>query len=375
LFVIVLIKIKKIEKENRNYTRQKTMDNILKRILVIFFIVLVFHLLSIMSGILQPLFFALLMSLMFQPLVSFLRSKKIPNFIILPFISVFSLFVIVILGNVVFQIGSEIAGEGEFLLMRLEYRLNNLLIWINSITNLRLDSTVLIKELQKYATPEWLSNVASGIFVGIGSVSGAFIIFAIYYVILLAGMSNYSRYLKFVAGGEDDGLVNHFVKVQKSVVSYIFIKTLINIAAAAIVYGICLLFEVKFPFFWGFLAFIMHFIPNVGSITTTLLPGLMAFIQFDSLRKVIILVVVLGTVQFLIGNLIEPKILGNRLRLNTLTVIFGLVFWGYIWGIAGMMLSVPLLVMIKLIFERIPTLEFIARMMSPTPKINKTAAN
>lgn len=344
------------------------MDNLVRRILLIFLIVLIFYLMKIMSSILLPLFFALLVSLMFQPLISFLSSKKIPKFLIIPFIAAISLFIIAVLGNILYQIGADIAAEGEFLLTRLEFRLNNLISWINEIFHTRLRSYLIIREAQKHLTPQFLSQTAGGIFVSIGNVTGAFVIFAIYYVILLAGMANYRNYLNFVAGNEETGLVENFVKVQKSVVSYIFIKTLINIATGASVYLICLLFEVKFPFFWGFLAFIMNYIPNIGSIIATIIPGIMAFVQFDSFQTVLLFVLSISSIQFLIGNLIEPKILGGRLRLNTLTVIFGLVFWGYIWGIPGMMLSVPLLVMIKLMFERFPSLEVIARIMSPAPK-------
>ncbi len=344
------------------------MDIFVRRILLIFLLVLIFHLLHILSGILLPLFFALLVALMFQPLIGFLSSKHIPKWIIIPIIATFSLFVIALLGNIIFQVGSNIAEEGEFLLTRLEYRLNNFLSWINSLLNLKLDSGWVFSELQKQVTSEWVSSTAGGIFVGISSATGSFIMFAIYYVLLLSGMANYGTYLNYVAGAEESDLVSNFVKIQKSVVSYIFIKTLINIVTGTAVYLISLLFGVKFPFFWGFFAFVMNYIPNIGSFLATTLPALMAFVQFNEFKIVLLYIMVLTGVQFTIGNLVEPKIMGDRLKLNTLTVIFGLVFWGYIWGVPGMMLSVPLLVMIKLIFERFPSLQVIARIMGSPPK-------
>jgi len=74
--------------------------------------------------------------------------------------------------------------------------------------------------------------------------------------------------------------------------------------------------------------------------------------------------IILLALQLTMGNFVEPKLLGNRLRLNTVTVIFGLVFWGYLWGIPGMILSVPLMVVLKLTFEYIPSTRIFARLMS-----------
>jgi predicted PurR-regulated permease PerM len=78
---------------------------------------------------------------------------------------------------------------------------------------------------------------------------------------------------------------------------------------------------------------------------------------------------ILGGAQFIMGNYVEPLIAGHKLNLNTVTVIFGLVFWGWLWGIAGMMLSVPLMVIIKLVLEQIPDMGYIARLMSVPEKV------
>jgi AI-2 transport protein TqsA len=90
----------------------------------------------------------------------------------------------------------------------------------------------------------------------------------------------------------------------------------------------------------------------------------MAIIQYDTFSVPITLAVILLILQLTMGNFIEPKLLGNRLRLNTVTVIFGLVFWGYMWGIPGMILSVPLMVVLKLTLEYIPSTRVLARLMS-----------
>jgi predicted PurR-regulated permease PerM len=89
----------------------------------------------------------------------------------------------------------------------------------------------------------------------------------------------------------------------------------------------------------------------------------MALIQLDDFNLVLIMLGLLIISNFVIGSIIEPKVMGDKLRLNTITVIFGLLFWGFIWGIPGMFLSVPLLVMMKVILENFKGLEPIGRIM------------
>jgi predicted PurR-regulated permease PerM len=124
-----------------------------------------------------------------------------------------------------------------------------------------------------------------------------------------------------------------------------------------------MIFGIKFAVFWAFLAFIFSYVPNIGSTLSTILPILMAVIQLDSIESLLIFAILLVAMHFVMGNVVEPIIMGNRLRLNTLTVLFGLVFWGYIWGIPGMILSVPLLVIMKIILERYPEVSIIGRVM------------
>ena len=146
------------------------------------------------------------------------------------------------------------------------------------------------------------------------------------------------------------------------------IKVIVSSSTGIIAGLVCMAFGVKFAVFFGFLTFLLNFIPSIGSIIATIPPVLMAMIQFDTFQRPILILIILGLVQMTIGNFIEPKIMGDRLRLNTVTVIFGLVFWGIIWGIPGMLLSVPLLVILKLILEYSDTLSVVARIMGSHTK-------
>jgi predicted PurR-regulated permease PerM len=188
--------------------------------------------------------------------------------------------------------------------------------------------------------------------------------FLLYYVVLLAGMAHYKKYFEYLASFDPNSkLTNSYEKVQKAINSYLLIKTLLCLIMGLAAYIICLGFGIKFALFWGFLTFVVSYIPNVGAVISTVFPILMAIVEHDSFQIILLFALILLGVHILIGSVIEPIIMGSNMSINTITVIFGLVFWGFIWGIPGMMLSVPLLVVLKLIFEQFESTEMIARIM------------
>lgn len=339
------------------------MDNKAQVIAVIFLMVLIFYLMSVLSSLLVPLAFALLAAVTFQPLIYFLKRKKTPVWLILPLVSIISLALLFGIFNIILETSSSIAEQQAFLLQRLEIKLNDILFWTNSLTNMDLNAKSFFAELKNNIGAGWMTQTAGGVAQGIGVFSSSFTMFALYYVFLLAGMTNYRSYLIYVGGENYQPLLITYEKIQSSVNRYMIIKTLISLITAIFVTVICYIFGLKFPLFWGFIAFLLNFIPSIGSILATIFPTLMAIIQFDSLETIVLVVALLGSVQMLMGNVIEPKVMGTSLRLNTLTVLFGLVFWGYLWGVSGMILAVPLLVIIKLIFEQFPSFSIISRIM------------
>lgn len=338
-------------------------DKTIKNLLIFFFVVILFYLLKELSTILLPFVLALLMVLVVQPLINYLQSKKVPNWLILPLIAIITLAIIFGVGFIFVNTISNIYDQKDFLLSKLLTKTDYLLTFINSTFNLKLDTTLLVSEVYKSFVGGTLGNLLSNIVGSLGSFFSSFLFFALYYVMLLAGIANYKEFLIYVGGYKQEAVLNEYENLQKSVNSYIVIKTLISIATGLLTYVIAEIFGIQFSLFWGFVAFIFNFIPNIGSIAGVLLPVTMSVIQLDSFQQILTFSLLLIVMQFLMGNFVEPIIMGNRLRLNTPTVLIGLVFWGYIWGIPGMILSVPLLVIIKIILEKYPEYSMIARLM------------
>jgi AI-2 transport protein TqsA len=122
---------------------------------------------------------------------------------------------------------------------------------------------------------------------------------------------------------------------------------------------------VEFALVWGMLTFLLNFIPTIGSFVAVLLPLGVAFFQFsDHLIMLFWLALILIAIQFTIGNLVDPRVVGKSLNLSPLVVLFSLIFWGWLWGIIGMFLAVPLAVIAKIIFENIDSLRFLSVLMS-----------
>lgn len=345
----------------------KNDNKTIKNILLVFLFVLIFYLLSILSNILIPLILALLFALLFQPLIMFLRKIKIPKVFIMPFVLAVSLCIIYGIYELIVGTVLDIVDQKEYLLSKLNEKLTMILHFVNSFSGTRFRTSTFPEQLYGMVDKKWLSNVASDAAAWITSFSTSFFMFVLYYIVLLTGIPEYKKYIKYVGGVNGDSALEEYELIQKSIVSYMMIKTLINLGTGIAVFVICTLFGIKFAIFWGFLAFLLHFVPSIGSIAGTIPPLLMAIIQYDTWGSIAILAVSLICFQMLIGYFIEPMIMGDQLHLNTLTVLFGLVFWGWLWGIPGMILSVPMLVILKLILEKYPDTAAIGRLMG-SPK-------
>jgi predicted PurR-regulated permease PerM len=142
-----------------------------------------------------------------------------------------------------------------------------------------------------------------------------------------------------------------FKDITEQIQRYVVTKFLISLTMG-LLFGIILwLFGVEFFIIWALFAVLLNFIPNIGSVIAVIFPSIMALIQYQSFGYAIIIAGILIVFQNIVGNLIEPKIFGNRLGLNPLVILISLLLWGYIWGIVGMFLSVPLTAVIKIVIS------------------------
>ena len=349
---------------------EKDLKNI-KNLLWLFFAVLVAYLLSVLARLLIPLALALFLAILLQPVLAWFERKNIGFGISLSVISITSLSGLALFGMMVFQTGKSLMQEKEKLLSQINIKLSDVLERVNNLPGVYVESSDIVDNLRLILSTDWLVE-SSGTFAGmLGDFTGSFLITSIYLIAFLSGILKYEQYIHYLQDDEDDfqKMLEGFEQVKESIVTYIKVKFFMSLCTG-VGYGlICWIFGIDFALFWGFLAFVLNFIPTVGSIIATIPPLLLGLIQLGSPAAIIGLMALLLAVQFTFGNIIEPRLMGSSLSLHTVVVVLGLVFWGYLWGVTGMVLSVPMLVLVKVILAQFKDAQIVVRLMG-TSNIN-----
>jgi predicted PurR-regulated permease PerM len=145
---------------------------------------------------------------------------------------------------------------------------------------------------------------------------------------------------------------------------YLLVKGFVSLVTGLMVFVVATLFELELAVALGVLTFVLNFIPNVGSIVATGMVALVAYVQTADATVTTAIFIITGVIQFVNGNVIDPMLMGRALRLSSFGIIISLAFWGAVWGIPGMFLSVPIMVMMLVVCSHVPTLRPVAVLLS-----------
>lgn len=181
-------------------------------------------------------------------------------------------------------------------------------------------------------------------------------IIIVYLIFLLLEQRTFAAKIRALVRDPErrEDVFNLIDKIRSDIRSYIGIKVLTSAATALLSYAVLSLVGVDFASFWAVLIFFLNFIPTIGSIIATAFPSVLALVQFDTLAPFVVIASVLTLLQFCIGSLLEPRLMGNRLNLSPIVILLSLGLWGTIWGIPGMFLCVPITVVMVIIFSYFP---------------------
>jgi predicted PurR-regulated permease PerM len=155
-----------------------------------------------------------------------------------------------------------------------------------------------------------------------------------------------------------------FEEISHDIKTYVRIKTALGLITALLVYGIMKGVGLQLSEFWAVVTFISYFIPTVGAIISVLGPMLLLIVQFTDVWLIASVSAAIVTIQVLMNNAIEPKLVGRSLNLSSLVIIVSLVFWGLVWGVLGMFLCVPFMVIINIALSKFEATRPIAIMLS-----------
>lgn len=218
-------------------------------------------------------------------------------------------------------------------------------------------------KLMQYFDPSTLFKLAIDTLGNLGGVlSNSFLIILTVIFMLFEGASLPAKLHK--AFGDQNSHMKHIERFLDNVKQYMTIKVLISLATGVLIYVWLLILGVEYPLLWALIAFLFNFIPNIGSIIAAVPAMLLALVQLGPFYMVLTAIGYL-IANLLMGNVIEPRYMGRGLGLSTLIVFLSLVFWGWVLGPVGMLLSVPLTMMMKIAFESSEDTLWLAILMGP----------
>lgn len=339
-------------------------DNTLKIAAGLFISGIIYLFLKEFESIILPFFVALIISFIFEPLYRWLCEKRVPATV-----SVISiLLLVVIISNLVslFVITSINSFQSSLPVYQ-EKLVKVYMSFANQLESNPLYNSYLKNhvDLEGLVGKINFSGMVQSLFTGIVGIFSNYILILIYVIFILTEIGSIRVRIQSAFSSERAGTITDTItSVFNDIKKYIVGKTLINLTHAILVVIILWIFGADFAIVWGSLTFFMAFIPNIGAIIATVLPFISALIQFDGIAIPIIILILLVVIGNVLGNILEPKIFGNTLNLSPLLLILSLIFWGYVWGIVGMFLSVPIMSIIKIVLSKFESTKPIALIMS-----------
>lgn len=280
-----------------------------------------------------------------------------------------NIFLTVVIFSLLYFIGSIISSNITRMIGRYdvyEHNFSALIYRINDTFGIELD--VFLKNTDVRSL---LSNLIQPIVTVLTSMLGNIFLVLIYMLFLFLEESNFNSKLKLVFKNEDShhSISEILRELEYSISDYLGVKTFVSFITGALSAIALFFIGVDAPVFWGLIIFLLNYIPTVGSLVATLFPVAFCLLQFPELTPAILTLVIVGSIQVVVGNVLEPKLVGNSMNLSALVTILALSLWGIIWGITGMILSVPITVIMVIIFSKFEQTKNIAIMLSDKGKL------
>jgi AI-2 transport protein TqsA len=314
--------------------------------------------------ILLPFVIALFFSIIFSPVVTALRERRVPTVLALAVVLLSMALLLSLLSLVVYSSADSFARE----MPKYERRLTGMVESIgHTITQAAADLDISLEEIH-WRQAFQLSSLTGAVTSGLGSFFNFLtnlILILLFMMFMLAGSGQLGEKIRRAFPQQQaDRFARIIENVGRQVRQYLITKTLISLATGGLTYLVLLLTGVDFPLIWGTLAFLLNFIPNIGSMIAVALPVILSFVQFDTPGRPLLVLILLATIQAGMGQVIEPRWMASRLNLSALVVLVSLMFWGWLWGAWGMILAVPIMASVKIAFENLETLRPISMLMS-----------
>jgi predicted PurR-regulated permease PerM len=340
--------------------------NTTNKLLLILVIPLVFYLLKIFGFIFAPLMIAFFITLLFMPLIRWQLRKKIPR---IPAITLVMLIVITGVTALLYLIklsGKEIIEGKDELYQLLDNKVGILISPYAQMIGIETDTYP--STIKSILFSDQIGGLIFGNFgetITIIQETGTLLLMTLFFLILLlAGSLNLESMLGQTLFKNKIHSVRTYMIIERSIARFLKVKFLMSLFTGIGFGLIAWIAGLSFPLFWGLLAFALNFVQMIGSIVSTAMVIIYAFIELSQPQTVVFLAIAFTMVQVVFGSIIEPILMGKSFKINIIAILIMLMFWGFMWGIPGLILSIPLTVFIKTLLEQFPVTQNIAKLMS-----------
>ncbi len=211
-----------------------------------------------------------------------------------------------------------------------------------------------------------MKNIFTQLANGLSNVFSNFVMVLIY--LLFIFLESKSVTLKIAALFPDEkkrvNFNNTLKKIEDSLAGYFRVKTLMSLLTGVLSFIVLKIIGVDAPIFWAFLIFLLNYIPTIGSLIATVFPAIFSLLQFGTFIQFITIILAIGAIQMVVGNFIEPRVVGKSLNVSPIITIIALAVWGQLWGVIGMLLSVPITVIMIILLSQFESTQKIAIILS-----------
>ena len=327
--------------------------------LLIIAAVVVLFVLRLFSFIFIPFFLALFIAMLLLPVLNWFVRKNIPNWLGIVIIVIITSLFFWINITVIRNTSVELLQSKDEIILETNHKINPILIKAQYFLGIESVSEAESNLIDFKALTE---NYSSNLLSQVSTFFTRSFMMLFFLIIFLTGAHLFEDFLNRVTNRDEDS-IQIFREIKSSLTGYIKVKFITSILTGIGFGLVALSFGVKFAIFWGFMAFLLNFIQLIGSFFITSVLLIFGFVEIQSTGTFMFFGSILIGLQMLFGGILEPILMGKSFQINTITILLSLAIWGFIFGVAGLVLAIPITVFLKMIIERIPATQSLGRLM------------
>ncbi|HHT8226677.1 AI-2E family transporter [Citrobacter braakii] len=335
--------------------------NGLKIVIMLGMLVIILSGIRVAADIIVPFILALFIAVVLNPVVQRMVKLRIPRVIAVSLLIVIIVMLMVLLLAYLGTSLNELARTLPQYRSSLVIPLKNLEPWLQ-----RAGIGVSVDELVKYIDPNAAMTLVTNLLAQLSNAMSSIFLLLLTVVFMLLEVPQLPNKLKQMMSRPIEGMAA-IQRAIDSVSHYLVLKTAISIVTGLVAWGMLATLDVRFAFVWGLLAFALNYIPNIGSVLAAI-PPIAQVLVFSGLYDALVVFAGYLVINLVFGNILEPRIMGRGLGLSTLVVFLSLIFWGWLLGPVGMLLSVPLTIIVKIALEQTNGGQSIAVLLSDLNK-------